>query len=264
MKTTIWVFLTMAVAAATASEAEPPTCKAACQRLTDCNMSSYTNMCLDSCKQQGYEGTEAGRAQLLTLTRYSCQQIQSAMAGTDAHNQRPSTRTTPARTPSTRAPSPDEVELDKLDKELDDFDKQLGNDSAELERRSRGGPKPARGGSAPVRGAKAPARDARVLASRGRPSSPGSHWTCKAEGLSVYGFDVESGGGGDIRGRSTVSIPANGSSKDEAARKSLSACGSLMTTNLSTDRSMVLDGSSEGQWGVRIEVACHVTQCAPI
>src|SRR5690349_17990782 len=112
MKTTpmtrsIWVPLAIAVlvvTAPTASDAEPlPTCRAMCQRLTDCKMSSYTKTCLDTCKQYKYEASEQGRAQLLTMTRYSCQQIQAALAGTDGHqHQRPSTRNTPARAPSMR------------------------------------------------------------------------------------------------------------------------------------------------------------------
>lgn len=251
MARSIWVLLAMAViavAAPTASDAQPlATCKAMCQRLTDCKMSSYTKTCLDTCKQYGYEASEQGRAQLLTLTRYSCKQIQSAMAGTDRHqHQRASTRP-----PSTRPASNDDAgELDKIDKELNDFERQLGNDAEELERRSRGPRAPARGAGGSARG-RSPAQ------------SGSSHWTCNAEGLSVYGFDVESGGG-DVRGRSTVSIPGSGSSKDEAAYQAMSACGSLMTTNLSTDRSMVLEASSEGQWGVRIEAPCHVTRCAPM
>ena len=74
MKGSIWGLLAIAglvVAAPTVSAAQPPaTCKAMCQRLTDCKMASYTKMCLDSCKQYGYEASEEGRAQLLTLTRY--------------------------------------------------------------------------------------------------------------------------------------------------------------------------------------------------
>jgi hypothetical protein len=56
MKTTSrWVLLAvaaLAVAAPTASDAKPQaTCKAMCQRLTDCKLSSYTKLCLDTCKQ---------------------------------------------------------------------------------------------------------------------------------------------------------------------------------------------------------------------
>jgi hypothetical protein len=272
MKTTfsqsVWVLLSMAVLAVvapTASDAKPQaTCKSMCQRLTDCKMPSYTKMCLDACKQYGYEASEAGRAQLVTFTQYSCKQIQSAVGGTDGQQHQGASprssapRNASPRPPSTSAPGNDDAaELDKLEKELNDLDTQLGKDSDELERRSRG----ARG---PARGAGAPARGAGGSPTGRRPAQSGSsHWTCNAEGLSVYGFDVASGGG-DVRGRSTVSIPGNGSSKDAAASAAMSACGSLMTANLSTDRSMVLDASSEGQWGVRIEVPCHVTQCAPM
>src|SRR5678815_1309006 len=111
MKTTsIWVLVAvaaLAVAAPTASEAKPQaTCKAMCQRLTDCKLSSYTKMCLDSCKQYQYEATEEGRAHLLTLTRYSCKQIQSALGATDAHqHQHASTRSTAPPSSSPRRPS---------------------------------------------------------------------------------------------------------------------------------------------------------------
>jgi hypothetical protein len=67
-----WLRLAIAVlvvTAPTASDAEPlPTCKA-CQWFTDCKMSSSTKRCLDYCKQQEYEASEEGRAQLLTGTR---------------------------------------------------------------------------------------------------------------------------------------------------------------------------------------------------
>src|SRR4051812_40523174 len=97
-----WLPLAVAllvVGAPSVTDAEPgPTCKAMCQRLTDCKMPSYTKLCLDSCKQYGYEATEAGRAQLLVLTRYTCKQIQAAVAGGQS-----ATPTAPARTPSRAA-----------------------------------------------------------------------------------------------------------------------------------------------------------------
>jgi len=94
-----WVLLAMAVlamAAPAASDAEPlPTCKAVCQRFTDCKMSSYTKKCLDACKQSGAEASEEGRAQLLTGTRSSCKQLQqiaSAVQSAVDQHQRSSTR----------------------------------------------------------------------------------------------------------------------------------------------------------------------------
>ncbi len=146
MKRSIWVALAIAVlvvAAPTPSDAQPPaTCKAMCQRLTDCKMASYTKMCLDTCKQYGYEASEEGRAQLLTLTRYSCQQIQSTLAGTGGHQpQRSSPRPGSGRNPA-RTDSNDD-EMDQLDNELDDAEMQRGGAGA-----------PARGaeGSTPIRG----------------------------------------------------------------------------------------------------------------
>src|SRR5512140_1585345 len=168
MGRSIWVVLTMAVlavAAPTVSDAQPrATCQAACQRLTDCKMSSYTKMCLDECNRSGLEASEEGRAQMLILKRLSCQQIQSAVADME-HHQRSSTPTPPARNSSTRPSSTstqgdDDDELDKLDRELNDFDQQLASAEAELERRSRGVRGPGRGAGGPARGAGAPARDA--------------------------------------------------------------------------------------------------------
>lgn len=242
------------LAAPTAGHAQPAaTCQAVCRRLTDCKLGSYAQTCLDTCKRSGYEASEAGRAQLLTFTRYTCQQIQSSVAAA----QRPpaSPRTTAPRAGSPPATgNPDLDELNRLQKELDDLDRQLDRDSAELDRRSRAVQGPARG---------APPRAAAPAPARGATPARGARWTCNAEGSSVYGFDV-AGGRGDVRGRSTVAIPGNGGSKDEAAYAAMSSCNSLITANLSTDRSMHLGSSSEGQWGVRVEVACHVTRCAPM
>jgi len=266
MKTTTWVVLAIAVivgAAPRTSDAEPaPTCKAACQRFTDCKMPSYTKMCVDSCKQYGYEASDKGRAQLVTMTRYSCKQLQDGVAAmSGAQQQRSSPRNGAPPTPSAGTGGADEAELDKLEKEAADLEKQLDNDTAELERRSRNAQGPARkpAGPAPT----APPRGADNSARTRRPAASGSgRWTCNAQGSSVDGFDVESGRG-DVQGHSTVSIPGNGNTKDEAASQAMSSCGSLMTVNLSHDRAMHLDGSSEGQWGVRVDVACHVTKCAP-
>jgi hypothetical protein len=174
----------LVVAAPTASDAQPlPTCKAMCQRLADCKMPSYTKACLDSCKQHGYEASEEGRAQLLTLTRYSCQQIQSALAGTDGHQpQRSSTQNAPARTPSTRTVSnDDEAELDRLDKELNEAEQQLGEDEQELERRSSGARGPVRGAGAPARGPADPVRGGRGSAG-GRPAQPEPRGSAQSSG----------------------------------------------------------------------------------
>jgi hypothetical protein len=236
-------------------------------------MPSYTKMCVDSCKQYNYEASDKGRAQLVTMSRYTCKQLRDGVASMAGQQQQrssprngsaPPSRRTGSASPSTGPSGNDEAELDKLEKEANDLDKQLDHDDAELERRSRGIKGPAGGSGAPTRGAEPPPRGAKGWARGHRPTpSGGARWTCNAEGLSVYGFNV-AGGGGDVRGRSTVSIPGSGGTKDEAAYQATSSCGALMTTNLTSDRAMVLEGSSEGQWGVRVEVACHVTKCAPM
>jgi len=67
-----------------------------------------------------------------------------------------------------------------------------------------------------------------------------------------------------VQGTSTVSIPGSGGSRDDAAYKAMSSCGSLMNVNLSRDQAMVMESSAQGEWGARVEVACHVTQCSPM
>jgi hypothetical protein len=121
MKTTFnrlrstWALLAMAVlvtAAPAASDADPqPTCKAMCQRFTDCKLSSFTNKCMEYCKQEGYESSEEGRAQLLMGMRASCpqiQQISSAVQSALDQRQRSSTRNPPPRAP-TRSGSYDDA-----------------------------------------------------------------------------------------------------------------------------------------------------------
>ncbi len=168
MQRTTWVFLAMAVlvvAAPTPSDAEPqPTCKAMCQRFTDCKVPSYTMKCLDNCKQQRVEASEEGRAQLLIGMRASCKQIQQiasvVQSAVDQH-QRSS-----APTPSTRT----EVTAHdgKLrDKELDDAEKQRGA------RAPARGPVPTRNERAPVRGGEGstPFRDNSPRPAAGQPQA---------------------------------------------------------------------------------------------
>ena len=85
MKTTFTVLaMAVLVVAGKASDAEPrPTCKAMCQRLTDCKMPSYFQRCLDNCKP--HEASEEGRAQILVFTRYTCDQIRSSVPGANGH-----------------------------------------------------------------------------------------------------------------------------------------------------------------------------------
>jgi hypothetical protein len=152
MKTTstLLAMAVLAVTAPMASDAEPrPTCKAMCQRLTDCNLSSYVQRCMDNCKP--HEATEEGRAQILAFTRYSCEQIRNSMPGAKGHQpQRSSTQGGSARNPSTRTDADDE-----LDRELADAERQLGNDENERDRRRgvRGPVRGAGGAGAPARGA---------------------------------------------------------------------------------------------------------------
>src|SRR5262245_17423889 len=126
---TISALLTMvalAVAAPAASHAGPQaTCKAMCQRFTDCQMSDYTQTCLDACHRSGYEEFEEGRTALLTLTRYSCQQIRSTAAGTDGGQPQPSSTRTASPPNASRQISRTDApmrELDQLQKKLNDLE----------------------------------------------------------------------------------------------------------------------------------------------
>jgi hypothetical protein len=93
----------LVVAAPAASDAEPlPTCKAMCQRFTDCKMSSYTKKCLDYCKQQGGEASEEGRAQLLIGMRASCKQIQQLASAVQSAVDQHQEGSTPIRDNSRR------------------------------------------------------------------------------------------------------------------------------------------------------------------
>jgi hypothetical protein len=159
MKTTFnLVAVAVLVVAAPASDAEPrPTCKAMCQRLTDCNMPSYVQRCLDNCKP--HEASEEGRAQILAFTRYSCEQIRNSIPGANKHQpQRSPTQSGSARNPSTRTEGT--AADDGLDRELDDAERQRGNDEDD-DRRSRAVRGRGAGGAGTTpRGAGAPARGA--------------------------------------------------------------------------------------------------------
>ena len=116
MNGTIWRLLAISclvVAVPTVTDAQPQaTCKAICQRFTDCKTSISTSKCVDYCKQQGLDASEEGRTQLVAMTRASCKQVQqiaSAIQSTlDQHQ--PSS----PRTPSPRNPPRHNGEMDQL------------------------------------------------------------------------------------------------------------------------------------------------------
>jgi len=270
MGRSIWVVLTMAVlavAAPTVSDAQPrATCQAACKRVTDCKMSSYTKMCLDDCKRNGLEASEEGRAQLLTVMRLSCQQIQSAVADME-HQQRSSTPTTSVRNSSTRPPSTSTQD--------DDAD-----DEAELERlerRSRGVRGPARGAGAPARGAGGSARGRRPAQSTqsrhstrpyededddgeedgaspsvnghgggggysGSSGSSGSgQWHCRAVGTYARGTPD---GGPDYSDKQNIDVTKYGATRDAAGIAAINECSSMLdleTVTLPGSGALVLE-----------------------
>jgi hypothetical protein len=277
MKTTsIWVLVAvaaLAVAAPTASEAKPQaTCKAMCQRLTDCKLPSYTKMCLDSCKQYQYEATEEGRAQLLTLTRYSCKQIQSALGATDVHQHQPASTRSPAppspspRRPSARPPAPQNPQNDDFADD-DDYDAtgrgqrsyqaDSGSDSSDTScswvcRRLT---------ECKLTTARRCGEMCSMAASNGQPLRIGrescpeirkafvsTKWTCWAEGSSGYAY-----GNGPWTYRNT-SIPANGRTRDEAALEAARGCNALMSTGNNTSS---LSGAAVDRGD------CKVTKCFP-
>jgi len=277
MKTTsIWVLVAvaaLAVAAPTASEAKPQaTCKAMCQRLTDCKLSSYTKMCLDSCKQYQYEATEEGRAHLLTLTRYSCKQIQSALGAMDAQpHQRASTRS-PAppssspRRPSARPPAPQNPHNDDFADDDDDDDTGRGQRSYQADSGSDSSDTSCswvcrRLTECNLTTARRCGEMCSMAASNGQPLRIGrescpeirkafvsNKWTCWAEGSSGYAY-----GNGPWTYRNT-SIPANGRTRDEAALEAARGCNALMSAGNNTSYSS----------GAAVDSGdCKVTKCFP-
>ena len=276
MKTTsIWGLVAvaaLAVAAPAASEAKPQaTCKAMCQRLADCKLSSYTKMCLDSCKQYQYEATEEGRAQLLTLTRYSCKQIQSALGAMDAHQQQRASTRSPAppssspRRPSARPLAPQNPRNDDFADDDDDatgrgqrsYQADSGSDSSDTScswvcRRLT---------ECNLITARRCGEMCSMAASNGQPLRIGrescpeirkafvsTKWTCWAEGSSGYAY-----GNGPWTYRNT-SIPANGRTRDEAALEAARGCNALMSAGNNTSWSS----------GAAVDSGdCKVTKCFP-
>lgn len=276
----IWVLLTMAVlavAAPRASDAKPlATCKTMCQRLTDCKMSSYTKQCLDACKQYGYEASEEGRAQLLTLTRYSCKQIQSTVAGT-AGDQRSSTRNASARNSSRRPPSTSTPGND----DYDDYD-DTGPTAS--------GYDPAHRSYQPVRGYDSAQTSSQAMdtsctwvcrrlsecnlmssqrcgemcamaASNGQPLRIGrescpeikrafvsSKWICYAEA------SVGTAYGNGPWSYARTSLPASGKTRDEAYLAASSNCNAMVSVDVNT---ATLAGAAVDSG------LCTVTQCFP-
>ena len=204
MERSIWLVLAVAalvVAAPTRSDADPqPTCKAMCQRLTDCKMPSYAQTCLDSCNKWGYEKSAEGRAQLLTLTRYSCQQIQSAFGNnTDAQQHQHTSPTSPARPPSRVGNKDDQAELDQVDKELNEADqeeREADQEQREAEeqlnrlRQAKATRGSGHGADAPARGPVAPAGGRRVAPSGPQQSvqSGGGYDDDRASGSAAGGY----------------------------------------------------------------------------
>jgi len=276
----LWLLLAvaaLAVVAPTASDAKPQaTCKAMCQRLTDCKLSSYTKMCLDACKQYGYEASEEGRAQLLAFTRYTCKQIQSTVGATAGNqHQRASTPTPPTRGSSARPPAPSTPYEDDYDDDYDDasgpmasgqrsYQQAGGNDSAQT---SSQGPGTScswvcrRLSECKLMSAQRCGEMCSIAASNGQPlridrescaeikkAFVTTKWTCFAEGSSGYAY-----GNGPWNYR-TQSMQSTGRTRDEAALAAARDCNALMgvSTNLSN-----LDGAAVDSGD------CKVTKCFP-
>lgn len=70
-----WIYLLVAIASATQAHAEPDgACAAACQRMTECKLST-ADACATSCKRYGVDGTAAGRQWLATVAQSSCAKV---------------------------------------------------------------------------------------------------------------------------------------------------------------------------------------------
>ncbi len=276
MKTTRWVLVMMvvlAVAAPAAVDAKPQaTCKAMCQRLTDCKLDSYAKQCLDVCKQYGYEATEQGRAQLLVLTQYTCKQVASAVGATDAHPPQPAPpRSSPPRSsPPPRAPSPsnpydgDDADDDAPRPTAGGHDRgprsyqaasgnDLGDSCASTCRRATE--------CNVVPSAQRCGRFCASMASSGHPLRLGrascaeikkvfvtDEWMCWADGStgSAYGNGPMTYG--------VKSIAANAKTRDEAAVKALRSCNALVGADQSLSN---LSGATTDNG------MCRVSRCLP-
>jgi hypothetical protein len=230
MKTTsLWILLTMAalaVAAPAASDAKPQaTCKAMCQRLTDCKLSGYTKMCLDSCKQYGYETSEQGRAQLLALTRYTCKQIQSALGATDAHQHQhasPRTSAPPSSAPPSSAPRTSSARRPSNPYDDDDFDYDDERDSVGADR--------GRGGGGGYNGGRGDSYGGRNAGNSGSDSGSGQ-WSCRAVGsYAPPGYD----GGPDYSDAQNVDVTKWGRTRDEAGIAAIDDCSGMLNLSANT------------------------------
>ena len=275
-----WVLLTvaaLAVAAPATSDAKPQaTCKAMCQRLTDCKLSSYTKMCMDACKQYGYEASEEGRAQILAFSRYTCKQIQSAV-GAPAGNQhqRASTPTPPPRGSSARAPAPSNPYEDDYDDDYDDasgppargqrsYQQAGGTDSAQP---SSQGPGTScswvcrRLSECKLMAAQRCGEMCSIAASNGHPlridrescaeikkAFVTTEWTCFAEGSHGYAY-----GNGPWNYR-TQSMQSSGKTHDEAYLAAARDCNAMMGVSSNLNN---LDGAQVDSG------ECKVTKCFP-
>jgi hypothetical protein len=275
----IWVLLAMAVLAVATpmtSDAKPQaTCKSMCQRLTDCKMPSYTKMCLDACKQYGYEASEAGRAQLLTFTKYSCKQIQSAVGGTDGQqHQGASTRSSSPRNSSPRPPAPSNPYDD--DYGDDGYDDDTGRTASGSDRGRRS--YQSASGNDPgdtscswvcgrlsecnlvsssqscgkfcstVAGSAHPLRIGRESCAEIKKAFVTDKWMCWAEGSTGYAY-----GNGPWSYRAK-SIPADGRTRDEASLQALRDCNALLGFSANLDN---LSGAATDNG------MCKVTRCFP-
>ena len=88
-----------------------------------------------------------------------------------------------------------------------------------------------------------------------------SKWICTAEGASVYGYDVGTGGTGDVQGTSSIFITGTGKTRSVAVYEAVGNCNSLMSVDLVQGQAMNLDSDPRGQWGSAVSSECRVTQC---
>jgi len=88
-----------------------------------------------------------------------------------------------------------------------------------------------------------------------------SKWICTAEGASVYGYDVGTGGTGDVQGTSSIFITGTGKTRPAAVDEAVSNCNALMSVDLVHGQAMNMDPDPRGDWGSAISSECRVTQC---
>lgn len=84
-----------------------------------------------------------------------------------------------------------------------------------------------------------------------------SKWLCTAEGVSAYGYDMDTSVP-DERGTHDIYMMGTGATRRAAANKAMSECEATMTFQLGLGNS-----TDEMRSGAAVSTPCHITKCIP-